>query len=203
MQRNLSNPTTSGARFYASVIKSAMEKVDNVRRHKKLEDVAVNLKPPIRKRERKKAEPKFPKFSALASAFRQPEGTDQQPQLYETHIIVGLALFPIGVLVACLQIATPMYRDENYCDLDIMPMITASLSIFDFSPNLSEIRGADILKNFGWIAALLQVLVLPYIFPTPFGLILERFQASDKFQKMVACLCVCVCVCVHTCISSV
>jgi len=41
-----------------------------------------------------------------------------------------------------------MYRDENYCDLDITP-ITASLSISDFSPNLSEIRGADILKNFG------------------------------------------------------
>jgi len=190
VQRISSNPTTSGSRFYASVIKSAMEKVDNVRLHKKLKDcVAI---PTIRKKERPKDEPEFPSHGRKVSGIRQPK-----PPPCEMHIIAGLALFLTGLLIACMQIATSMYRSHY----DITPIIAASIS--EVSPKLSEIRGVDMIKSFGWIAALLQVLVLPYIFPTPFVLILEGFQASENLHKKISCVCVCVCVCVHTCTSYV
>ena len=192
VQRNPSNPTTSGSRFYASVIKSAMEKADNVRRHKKLKDcVAI---PPIRKNEATKDKPEFSSHVRKLSGYRQPK----HPPC-EMHIIAGLALFLTGLLIACMQIATSMYR--SHYGSDITPIIAASIS--KFPPKLSEIMGVDMIKSFGWIAALLQVLVLPNIFPTPFGLIREGFQASETSRKRIACVCVCVCVCVLTCTSYV
>jgi len=179
-QNILNTPTTSGSKFYASIIKSAVEKVQNERRLKNREDVFVNE---LLRKERKKAD-KSP--SRTISNFEQPE-----PPTHELRIIVGLALFPIALLIVCLLISTSMCRDEYDCDLHTTPMITAST--FGFSlERLEMTEGADIIRNFGWIAAWLQVIVLPYIFPTPFSLILKEFQASDKFQKMSVCVCVCV-----------
>jgi len=192
MQNNLNIPTTSGSKFYASVIKSAVEKVQNERRQKKSEDAVFHE---LSRKERKKAserrkQDQFP--SRTISNFEQSE-----PPPYEMHIIVALALFPIALLIACLLIANSMCRDEYNCDLHTTPMIITSTC--GFSSELFEFtEEADIIKNFGWIAVWLQMIVLPYIFPTAFSLILKGFQASDKYQKMSVCVCVCVCACVHT-----
>jgi len=191
-QSNTDTPTTSGSKFYASVIKSAVEQVENARRHKKLEDIQAVHK--LSQKERKKASPRRKKDKFLSREISKFQFEQPKPPPYEMRIIGGLVLFSITISIACLLIATSTYHDEK-SGFDITPMITAS--IFEISPKLSELRDAEMLENFCWIAVRLQVLVLPYIFPTPFSLILERFLASDKFQKISAGVCVCISVWVH------
>jgi len=90
-----------------------------------------------------------------------------------TCIIVCLVLIPICLLIACLAFLFVL-DDEPPAAIYVANITTREIvgnTVRDSSwNNLTVSR----------IVVLLQVLVLPYIFPTPFGLIVRSFQSKKE-----------------------
>ena len=130
--------TTSGSRFYAAVIRSAVKKVDQARqvdqaqRHKK------------------------GKFR-LGREEKLERLVDNLTPSYEMLIIVVLALFYFGLLVACVVFAFSLVNDKSQSDW-VSTLRTFSLLNTNFAgiqvQETLEIYGADMIKKFGCIAVL-------------------------------------------------
>lgn len=81
-------------------------------------------------------------------------------------IVVCLALIPIALSLALLGVLVIAIDDDP----------AASNAEVARAKGASELWGAN-SKNCAWVAVVLQVLVLPYIFPTPFRIIFESLKA--------------------------
>jgi len=88
-----------------------------------------------------------------------------------TWIIVCMALIPICLLVTCLVFLV-VSDDEPPAAIDVANILTRKI-VGNMTLDLSW-------KNLPLSRIAVQVLVLPYIFPTPFGLIVQNFESKKE-----------------------
>jgi len=150
--RRLDPTSSGGSRFYASVCDAA------VARSK------LAKKEPARYQ---------PSLAQIKETRRHTERREECTVWQNTWIIVLLALVPVFLLVACLVLVIVL-DDEALAASNAANITTSKIPgdlVWDANWNTNDM---------GRLAVLLQVLVLPYIFPTPFGLIVASFQTSRK-----------------------